>query len=416
VLVLDNQGRVFMANEAWLGYAVAQGATRQREQEWIGLNYFQLQEAADAAHTKTIHAGIREILAGERRSFEMEVAAPSKDKSEWMYFTATVLQGEWKGVLIARQPITERKLAQTDARQLRSYLDKVLESSPDHAVVIANLAQQIVWFNAAAQSVFGRNKTEVLGQSLESVHPDVRTAVQQLQKDLRMPNPTYEHVFHSLHFAGQPGQRFDCHVGAVRDAEGLQYGYLLTAQQATAPTLSNDVVQRVSFALNGVLDNLPMLFDAQIGERSIALIVEVDSDVPEYVEGDPVLLAQVIQSLVGNAIEYTQQGEVCIRVRQRSATDQQTDLAFDVTDTGAGIAPAQLNHIFQAHSQSGHTGTTRLPGGGLILPVCRRLAQLMGGDITVRSELGKGSTFTCNVPLGQAPTGSMPLTTTARWP
>jgi CheY-like chemotaxis protein len=125
----------------------------------------------------------------------------------------------------------------------------------------------------------------------------------------------------------------------------------------------------------------------------LKLVSEIQSDLPDTLIGDPVRLQQIVINLVGNAIKFTEEGEISIRVHLKTQKDDQVVLQVAVSDTGIGIPEEKQAQIFQAFSQA-DSSTTRLYGGtGLGLSICAYLVSVMGGKIWVESEYGKGSTF-----------------------
>ncbi|MCA9166606.1 MAG: response regulator [Planctomycetales bacterium] len=152
-------------------------------------------------------------------------------------------------------------------------------------------------------------------------------------------------------------------------------------------------LENVTFSLRDILgDTLKALaFHAHLKGLELAWLVE--SNVPETLIGDPTRINQIVVNLVGNAIKFTATGEVVLRVTGLKLNDQKMRLHITVSDTGIGIAPEQLEHVFSAFSQA-DTSTTREYGGtGLGLSISSRLAELMEGGIWVESELSRGSTF-----------------------
>jgi CheY-like chemotaxis protein/HPt (histidine-containing phosphotransfer) domain-containing protein len=126
--------------------------------------------------------------------------------------------------------------------------------------------------------------------------------------------------------------------------------------------------------------------------------------VPQFIVGDGLRLRQVLVNLVGNAIKFTERGEVVLDAAVSRATNEELDLAFTVRDTGIGIAPEHREKIFRAFEQADMSTTRRFGGTGLGLAISSRLVNLMGGRITVDSQLGRGSTFHFTARFGQ-PTG-----------
>lgn len=146
------------------------------------------------------------------------------------------------------------------------------------------------------------------------------------------------------------------------------------------------------FRLTETLDNAVNLFDLRVREKGITLRAHVDDDVPDMMVGDPDRLRQILVNLIGNAVKFTEHGEVSIRV-QRSADAGDDVLMFSVTDTGIGIPPDQQQDIFEAFRQVDGSTTRQFGGTGLGLAISSQLVKMMGGAIWVESREGQGSTF-----------------------
>jgi signal transduction histidine kinase/DNA-binding response OmpR family regulator len=138
------------------------------------------------------------------------------------------------------------------------------------------------------------------------------------------------------------------------------------------------------------------LFAARAAEKGLALALEASPDVPPWIAGDPVRLNQILSNLVSNAIKFTEQGTVTIALDL--SPDRQT-LRLSVKDTGIGIPLALRARIFEPFSQAEQSTTRRYGGTGIGLTISRRLAEAMGGKISLQSEDGNGSTFTCAIPV-----------------
>lgn len=135
-------------------------------------------------------------------------------------------------------------------------------------------------------------------------------------------------------------------------------------------------------------------FEAQAEAKGLTFNMVTEGEIPAVVRGDPLRVCQVIQNLLSNAVKFTDEGEVRYTVRGRRISSRRAAFEFEVKDSGAGIAPEDLDRLFQPFTQVDASSTRRFGGTGLGLTIARRMANIMGGDIQVRSVLGEGSTFT----------------------
>ena len=157
-------------------------------------------------------------------------------------------------------------------------------------------------------------------------------------------------------------------------------------------------LQENDFDLYGLLDILEEMFRLRAEERGLALSFKRTEDVPQYVRTDEGKLRQVLMNLLGNAVKFTEEGGVALQIE---CTIEEEHLIFEVEDTGSGIAMEELETVFEPFVQTANVERA-LEGTGLGLSISRQFACLMGGDISVRSELGQGSVFRFEVPIGVA--------------
>ncbi|WP_207532893.1 hybrid sensor histidine kinase/response regulator [Desertivirga arenae] len=160
------------------------------------------------------------------------------------------------------------------------------------------------------------------------------------------------------------------------------------------------------FNLRQCIEDVLDLFSSKAANSGIDLIYHLDPSIPPMVIADGLRLRQILINLVGNAIKFTSHGEVFLSVSGRKREGQGLDLHFDVKDTGIGIPQEKIESLFKAFSQVDSSTTRKYGGTGLGLVICQRLAQLMGGDIWVSSEFGKGATFSFNIAAEQSAKGS----------
>ncbi|NET36112.1 MAG: response regulator [Cyanothece sp. SIO1E1] len=171
------------------------------------------------------------------------------------------------------------------------------------------------------------------------------------------------------------------------------------------------ILNEHNFDLYALLNNLEKMLQLKAAKQGLDLIFDSAPDLPQYIQADAQKLRQVLLNLLDNAIKFTQRGKVILRVQAEAPTPSSTILKnsprppyilyFEVEDTGPGIAADELDHLFETFVQA--QAIRKLPEGtGLGLPISRQFVQLMGGNITVNSCLGEGTTFRFDVPIGLA--------------
>ncbi len=181
-------------------------------------------------------------------------------------------------------------------------------------------------------------------------------------------------------------------------------------------------LQEESFDLHRLSDGLEEMFHLRATDKGLMLIFDRAPDVPQYVRTDEGKLRQVLMNLLGNAVKFTQEGGVTLRVgcanlpgsfTQESFREGSPRLLFEVEDTGPGIAPGELDAVFDPFKQTA-SGQQSQEGTGLGMPISRQFVRLMGGDLTFSSELGVGSLFRFDVPIELVDAGDVPTLQPAR--
>jgi PAS domain S-box-containing protein len=153
------------------------------------------------------------------------------------------------------------------------------------------------------------------------------------------------------------------------------------------------------FDLNVVLDDLSAILDVQASRKGISLVFKVEPDVPVKLCGDAIRLKQILTNLIGNAIKFTDEGEVALRIELLKEQGTDVELRFAVSDTGIGIKPDQVKHLFDAFRQLDASTSRKYGGTGLGLTICKQLVDMMGGTIEAESREGEGSTFWFEIPV-----------------
>ncbi|MBI3131090.1 MAG: response regulator [Acidobacteria bacterium] len=213
------------------------------------------------------------------------------------------------------------------------------------------------------------------------------------------------------------------HLALQTDLSAKQRDYLLKTRSAAESLLGiiNDILDfskieagkldmdSQEFQLEEVLDTTSLLINLKASEKGLEFMLDTASDVPASLVGDPLRLGQVLVNLCNNAVKFTDSGEIIlVTVKLEGASEGQVKLRFSVKDTGIGMDAEQLALLFKPFSQVDASSTRKFAGTGLGLAISRRLVALMGGEIWVESEPGKGSEFffTATFGLGSTPVQS----------
>ncbi len=162
------------------------------------------------------------------------------------------------------------------------------------------------------------------------------------------------------------------------------------------------ILEQETFDLSQLLKEVEDTFRFEIADKHLSFILDIAESVPAYIVGDAARLKQILLNLVGNAVKFTQRGSIKLKVRLFEEDAKHLKLAFNVEDTGIGIAKEKQTHIFDVFSQVGETSNLRKSGTGLGLAITRRLVELQGGTISVQSELGLGSNFMVTIRYSKA--------------
>jgi len=170
------------------------------------------------------------------------------------------------------------------------------------------------------------------------------------------------------------------------------------------------------FRLDTLMRDISVIVSANLGAKPVEVLFDIDQATPRVLMGDGLRLQQVLINLSGNAIKFTSDGEVVISIKVTGRSDNEVALRFAVRDSGIGIAPENQQHIFDGFSQAEASTTRRFGGTGLGLSISRRLVALMGGELTLESQLGIGSTFAFTVTLPVAPEEPKAATTSPALP
>ena len=203
------------------------------------------------------------------------------------------------------------------------------------------------------------------------------------------------------------------------DTKQLHFAETLNRSAVSLLSVINDVLdfskieagrlelERIDFDLNEVINEVLSILASRAHVKGLELACRIERDISATCIGDPTRIRQILTNLVGNAIKFTESGEICVRVALASKTDKQQVLSFEISDTGIGIDPSMHEKIFDSFAQADGSTTRKYGGTGLGLAIAKQLIEKMRGKIVLRSALGAGATFSFDltIDIGKAVDG-----------
>ncbi len=360
VWLKDDQGRFLAVNQA-----LANAVGKATPEQVTGMTIFDIAPPDLAARHD---AEDRQVTKeGKPRSSEQAAQLDGKDSWFESYRAPVTLEGKVIGTVGFARDITERRLADAELERHRHHLTGLVEER----TAALSIAKEAAEAANRAKSTFLANMSHELRTPLNAM-----IGMTALARS-RTADPTQADY---LSKADRASYQL---LGIIDD--------ILDISRIEAERLNID---HVEFRLGQVFDDLLALSELRAREKGLRL----ESAVPPAlatmaVHGDPMRLGQVLLNLVSNAIKFTAEGAVGIRVLRLCEDDRRIELRFEIEDTGIGIAAADRDRIFRAFEQADASMTRKYGGTGLGLAISKRLVEAMGGEIGVSSEPGKGSCF-----------------------
>ncbi|WP_200235153.1 PAS domain S-box protein [Thiohalocapsa halophila] len=349
--VKDRQGRYTLVNRRWCALA------QRPEAEVLGHSdelLFPPEVAADMARDDEVV-----LDRGEPRQFEdVRLHGDTEIVLDTYKFPLLDAEGRPYGLCGIAHDVTERKDSEAELRRAR---DQAQEASRAKSAFLANMSHE-----------------------------------------LRTPINAIIGMTHLALGAEVPARPRDCIESAHHSARELLaiINDLLDFSRLEAGKLTLDAVP---FQLDEVLETLAKRVGPKADHKGLELLLDTPSTLPAALVGDPLRLSQMLVNLASNAVKFTKQGEVVVRVRVLEHGSEQVVLRFSVSDTGIGLSERERAELFKPFHQVDDSTTRRFGGTGLGLAICKRLTEMMGGQIWVESEPGAGSTFHCTARFAPQP-------------
>ncbi len=270
-----------------------------------------------------------------------------------------------------------------------------------HLCIIYDVSRQKEYESSLREAMLMAEQSSVAkSQFLANMSHEIRTPMNAILGMLQLLNTT------------PLDRRQDDYVDKAKSAARSLLGLLNDILDFSKVEAGKMQLAPEPFELETMLEDVSVILSSNLGGRPVDLVYDIDSQVPQHLVGDALRIKQVLINLGGNAVKFTEQGQVVIRIRTLARTPERARLQIAVIDSGIGIAPQNQARIFEAFTQAEANTTRRFGGTGLGLVISTRLIRLMGSELELISQVGVGSTFFFNLDL---PIAEIPASPARPW-
>ncbi|WP_292461697.1 PAS domain S-box protein [Methanolobus sp.] len=372
ICVLDETGTIIKTNKSWKDFAIENSADLEKVSE--GTNYIQIAKNSvgeDSDLGRLFAKGIEDVMAGVSEEFNLEYPCDSPEESRWFIGKVRPFEGTDsfpRKVVVSHTNITERKIAE---KKLKEYASNITRKNLelDRALLKAEEA------------------TRAKGEFLANMSHEIRTPMNGVigMTSLLAETQLSEEQQHYVETIQISGELLLNLINDILDFSKIEAGKL--------------ELEVLDFNLGDMLDDFASMLAVKAHGKGLEFICASDPDVPVNIRGDPSRLQQILMNLTGNAIKFTENGEIVVRVSLESETDSEAMLRFSVKDTGIGISADKIGSLFDSFYQVDASITRKYGGTGLGLAISKQLVEMMGGKIGVISDKGAGSEFWFIIPF-----------------
>ncbi|UCD77727.1 MAG: PAS domain S-box protein, partial [Desulfobacterales bacterium] len=339
---------------------------------------------AELTHPADLDTDVKQferMLAGEIDDYALDKRFIRKD-GEIVYTNLTVScirdeVGDVIYVLASFLDITERKKMENDLHERIKELDEAQSA-------MLNMMEDLDEEKARAEAA-----TRAKGDFLANMSHEIRTPM----------NAIIGMAHLALKTKLTPKQRD--YLDKIQSSANSLLGIINDILDFSKIEAGKLDMETVEFDLSKTLDNVANVITVKAQEKeNVEVLFQLDSRVPNFLVGDPLRLNQILVNLGNNAVKFTQQGEIVLTTNMKEKSEDKVTLLFSMRDTGIGMSAEQQAKLFQAFSQADTSTTRKFGGTGLGLTISKRLVNMMGGEIWVESEPGKGTTFSFTADFG----------------